>query len=155
VKVLWFSYTVHYTIVVRRSMAFAILFFAKSFMVFIYNTIYTIVIRSSMVFVIFVIHHSVVFALLLFTIPYFAPFCYSPFRSFCPFVISIVLWFDPQFFFISRLSSISKILEKLISVQLVNHLELNNLLYKHQYGFQRKNQLNITYCKSQTISSMR
>jgi hypothetical protein len=39
---------------------------------------------------------------------------------------------------ISLLSSISKILEKLISVQLVNHLELNNLLYKHQYGFQRK-----------------
>ncbi len=39
---------------------------------------------------------------------------------------------------ISLLSSISKILEKLISVQLVNQLELNNLLYKHQYGFQRK-----------------
>ncbi len=38
---------------------------------------------------------------------------------------------------ISLLSSLSKILEKLIAVQLTNHLELNNLLYKHQYGFQR------------------
>jgi len=39
---------------------------------------------------------------------------------------------------ISLLSSISKILEKIVSVQLVNHLELNNLLYEHQYGFQPK-----------------
>jgi hypothetical protein len=39
---------------------------------------------------------------------------------------------------ISLLSSISKVLEKLVSIQLVNHLELNNLLYKHQYGFQKK-----------------
>jgi hypothetical protein len=38
---------------------------------------------------------------------------------------------------ISLLSSLSKILEKLIAVQLTNHLELNNLLYDHQYGFQR------------------
>jgi hypothetical protein len=38
---------------------------------------------------------------------------------------------------ISLLSSLSKILEKLISIQLTNHLELNNLLYEHQYGFQR------------------
>jgi hypothetical protein len=38
---------------------------------------------------------------------------------------------------ISLLSSLSKILEKLIAVQLTNHLELNNLLYEHQYGFQR------------------
>jgi hypothetical protein len=30
----------------------------------------------------------------------------------------------------------SKILEKLITIQLTNHLELNNLLYQHQYGFQ-------------------
>jgi hypothetical protein len=33
---------------------------------------------------------------------------------------------------ISLLSSFSKILEKLVSIQLVNHLELNSLLYDHQ-----------------------
>ena len=38
---------------------------------------------------------------------------------------------------ISLLSSISKILEKFVSSQLVNHLEYNKLLYEHQYGFQR------------------
>ena len=38
---------------------------------------------------------------------------------------------------ISLLSSISKILEKAIALQLVNHLEGNNLLYNHQYGFQK------------------
>ena len=31
----------------------------------------------------------------------------------------------------------SKILEKIVNVKLVNHLELNNLIYEHQYGFQR------------------
>jgi hypothetical protein len=39
---------------------------------------------------------------------------------------------------ISLLSQLSKIFEKIVSVQLVNHLDLNNLLYEHQYGFQRK-----------------
>jgi hypothetical protein len=38
---------------------------------------------------------------------------------------------------ISLLSNLSKILEKHIAIQLTNHLELNNLLYEHQYGFQR------------------
>ena len=38
---------------------------------------------------------------------------------------------------ISLLSSLSKILEKMVANRLVNHLELNNLLYKHQYGFLR------------------
>jgi len=38
---------------------------------------------------------------------------------------------------ISLLSSLSKILEKIVSVQLVNHLDRNEILYKHQYGFQR------------------
>jgi hypothetical protein len=38
---------------------------------------------------------------------------------------------------ISLLSTLSKILEKHVSIQLTNHLELNNLLYEHQYGFQR------------------
>jgi hypothetical protein len=38
---------------------------------------------------------------------------------------------------IALLSTLSKILEKMVSVQLVNHLERNNILYKHQYGFQR------------------
>ena len=38
---------------------------------------------------------------------------------------------------ISLLSTLSKILEKMVSLQLVNHLDINNLLYKHQYGFQK------------------
>ena len=38
---------------------------------------------------------------------------------------------------ISLLNSISKILEKIVSVQLTNHLELNNLLSKFQFGFQK------------------
>ena len=38
---------------------------------------------------------------------------------------------------ISLLSSISKILEKIIANRLVNHLESNKLLYEHQYGFQQ------------------
>ena len=38
---------------------------------------------------------------------------------------------------ISLLSSLSKILEKIVSVKLVNHLDLNKLLYEHQYGFQK------------------
>ena len=36
---------------------------------------------------------------------------------------------------ISLLSSISKILEKIIANRPVNHLESNKLLYEHQYGF--------------------
>ena len=35
---------------------------------------------------------------------------------------------------ISLQNSIAKILEKIVATQLVNHLELNELLYKHQYG---------------------
>ncbi len=38
---------------------------------------------------------------------------------------------------ISLLSSMSKILEKIVCVQLVNHLDRNNLLYINQFGFQR------------------
>jgi hypothetical protein len=38
---------------------------------------------------------------------------------------------------ISLLSTLSKILEKIVSVQLVNHLDRNNIIYEHQYGFQR------------------
>ncbi len=38
---------------------------------------------------------------------------------------------------ISLLSALSKVLEKIVSIKLVNHLELNNLLYDHQYGFQK------------------
>jgi hypothetical protein len=38
---------------------------------------------------------------------------------------------------IALLSSLSKILEKMVSVKLVNHLDFNKLLYKHQYGFQK------------------
>jgi len=36
---------------------------------------------------------------------------------------------------ISLLSSISKILEKVVAEKLVHHLKENDLLYKHQYGF--------------------
>ncbi len=38
---------------------------------------------------------------------------------------------------ISLLSGLSKILEKLVAIQLVNHLDRNSLLYTHQYGFQK------------------
>ena len=38
---------------------------------------------------------------------------------------------------ISLLSQLSKILEKIVSVQLVNHLDRNNIIYEHQYGFQK------------------
>ena len=38
---------------------------------------------------------------------------------------------------ISLLSSISKILEKIVACSLVDHLELNNLIYSNQYGFLR------------------
>ena len=38
---------------------------------------------------------------------------------------------------ISLLSSISKILEKVVAIYLVNHLELNNLLFDNQFGFLR------------------
>ena len=37
---------------------------------------------------------------------------------------------------ISLLSTLSKLLEKIVCKQLVGHLEDNNLLYTHQYGFQ-------------------
>ena len=38
---------------------------------------------------------------------------------------------------ISLLSAISKILEKIVANSLVNHLEINKLLYENQYGFLR------------------
>ena len=38
---------------------------------------------------------------------------------------------------ISLLSSISKILEKIVANNLVSHLENNNLIYENQYGFLR------------------
>jgi hypothetical protein len=42
-----------------------------------------------------------------------------------------------NYFPISLLSSLSKILEKMVSIQLVKHLDCNNLLYENQLGFQR------------------
>jgi hypothetical protein len=38
---------------------------------------------------------------------------------------------------IALVDSFSKILEKMIAIDLSNHLDRNNLLLKHQYGFQR------------------
>jgi hypothetical protein len=38
---------------------------------------------------------------------------------------------------IAMLSSLSKILEKLVCKNLLDHLESNNILYEHQYGFQK------------------
>ena len=38
---------------------------------------------------------------------------------------------------ISLVSTLSKILEKMVHINLINHLELNKLLYEHQYGFLR------------------
>lgn len=39
---------------------------------------------------------------------------------------------------ISILPAFSKILEKLVYKRIVNHLEINNILYAHQYGFRKK-----------------
>jgi hypothetical protein len=36
---------------------------------------------------------------------------------------------------IALVKTFSKILEKIVQISLVNHIEINNLLYKHQYGF--------------------
>ena len=36
---------------------------------------------------------------------------------------------------ISLVNTFSKILEKMVSIKLTNHLQINDLLYKHQYGF--------------------
>jgi hypothetical protein len=36
---------------------------------------------------------------------------------------------------ISLVKTLSKVLEKIVQISLVNHLELNHLIYKHQYGF--------------------
>ena len=38
---------------------------------------------------------------------------------------------------ISLVSTLSKILEKIVAVNLTIHLQINKLLYEHQYGFQR------------------
>ena len=38
---------------------------------------------------------------------------------------------------ISLVKTFSKVLEKMVCIKLVNHLELNNLIFKHQYGFLR------------------
>jgi Reverse transcriptase (RNA-dependent DNA polymerase) len=38
---------------------------------------------------------------------------------------------------VALVSTFSKILEKMVATDFFNHLDLNNLLYEHQYGFQR------------------
>jgi Reverse transcriptase (RNA-dependent DNA polymerase) len=38
---------------------------------------------------------------------------------------------------IALVNTFSKILEKIVATDLYNHLDLNKLLYTHQYGFQR------------------
>ncbi len=38
---------------------------------------------------------------------------------------------------ISLVNTLSKILEKIVATKLTNHLQINKLLYEHQYGFQR------------------
>ena len=39
---------------------------------------------------------------------------------------------------ISLVSTIAKILEKIVAVKLTNYLEVNKLLYIYQFGFQKK-----------------
>jgi Reverse transcriptase (RNA-dependent DNA polymerase) len=39
---------------------------------------------------------------------------------------------------VALVCTFSKILEKMVATDFFNHLDLNNLLYEHQYGFQRK-----------------
>jgi len=41
---------------------------------------------------------------------------------------------------ISLVPTLSKILEKIVATKLSNHLDINKLVYKHQYGFQRNKQ---------------
>ena len=36
---------------------------------------------------------------------------------------------------IALVNTLSKVLEKIVSIKLTNHLQINDLLYKHQYGF--------------------
>ena len=36
---------------------------------------------------------------------------------------------------ISLVNTLSKVLEKIVALKLTNHLQINDLLYKHQYGF--------------------
>ncbi len=38
---------------------------------------------------------------------------------------------------ISLIATFSKVLEKMVAIKLTNHLQINKLLYAHQYGFQR------------------
>jgi hypothetical protein len=38
---------------------------------------------------------------------------------------------------ISLIQTFSKIIEKMVAIKLTNHLQLNGLLHKHQFGFQR------------------
>jgi hypothetical protein len=54
------------------------------------------------------------------------------------------------------LSTLSKILEKHIAIQLTKHLELNNLLYEHQYGFQknRSTEHNLTHLTNYIYSAL-
>jgi hypothetical protein len=40
---------------------------------------------------------------------------------------------------IALVNTFSKILEKMVATDLYYHLDLNKLLYKHQYGFQQQN----------------
>ncbi len=56
----------------------------------------------------------------------------------------------------SILPSLSKILEKLIAIQLTNHLELNNLIYEHQYGSQRNKSTlhNLTHLTNYIYSAL-
>jgi hypothetical protein len=57
---------------------------------------------------------------------------------------------------ISLLSSLSKVLEKMVSIQLVNHIELNHLLYEHQYGFQKNKSTehNLTHLSNYIYSAL-
>ena len=58
---------------------------------------------------------------------------------------------------ISLISSIAKILDKIVAIKLTNHLEINKLLYKNQFGFQKNssteyNLLNLTNFVSSAIN---
>jgi Reverse transcriptase (RNA-dependent DNA polymerase) len=57
---------------------------------------------------------------------------------------------------ISLLCSISKILEKIVQIKLVKHLEANNLLYKHQYGFLKgkSTELNLLHVTSKITEAL-
>ena len=48
---------------------------------------------------------------------------------------------------ISLLSSFSKLVEKIVSRQLISFLNAHNILYQHQYGFRANHNTSLAFCR--------